>query len=65
VRPTVKAQATPLLEVHLLDFQGDLYGERLSVDFVDWIRAEHKFADLEALKLQMGRDLEDARQRLA
>ena len=65
VRPTVKIQGVPLLEVHLLDFEGDLYGEQLSVDFVDWIREERKFDGLEALKQQMGRDLQSARQRLA
>jgi riboflavin kinase/FMN adenylyltransferase len=65
VRPTVKDKAVPLLEVHLLDFAGDLYGEQLQVDFIHWMRAEQKFPGLQELKHQMGLDLALARQLLA
>ena len=41
-RPTVNG-TEPLLEVHLFDFDGDLYGQYLSVDFVRWLREERKF----------------------
>ena len=56
-RPTFDNGA-PLLEVHLFDFAGDLYGRSLDVEFVDWIRGEERFASAEAL---VGRMNEDAR----
>src|SRR5580658_11050685 len=46
-RPTFDDGA-PLLEVFLFDFDGDLYGRTLEVQFVDWIRAEEKFDDVAA-----------------
>ncbi len=66
VRPTVRAAGGErLLEVHLLDFEGDLYGRSIEVFFRDFLRGEEKFADLEALQTQIGRDVAAARQRLA
>lgn len=59
-RPTV-AGVEPLLEVHLFDFDGDLYGQRLEVEFVAKIRDEAKFDSLDALIVQMHRDAADAR----
>ncbi|HVJ52146.1 MAG TPA: bifunctional riboflavin kinase/FAD synthetase [Aliidongia sp.] len=60
MRPTVNG--TDLrLEAHLLDFAGDLYGQHLRVAFVDRIRPEQKFAGLDALKVQIARDVETAR----
>ena len=59
-RPTVDG-IEPLLEAHLFDFDGDLYGRRIEVEFVAHLRDEEKFADLDALVLQMRRD--DARAR--
>jgi riboflavin kinase/FMN adenylyltransferase len=59
-RPTVEG-TVPLLEVHLFDFDGDLYGQYLSVDFVRWLRAERKFASLDALVEQMHVDSAQAR----
>ena len=58
-RPTVGA-AKPLLEVHLFDFSGDLYGRPLDVAFVDFIRDERKFENLDALKLQIDADCRSA-----
>lgn len=60
VRPTVDG-ARELLEVHLLDWQGDLYGQRLRVAFVEFIRGEQKFDGLDALKRQIGKDCTTAR----
>ncbi len=57
VRPTVTEQGEPLLEVYLLDFQGDLYGRRLVVEFVQHIRDEEKFASLELMVAQIERDV--------
>ncbi|CAK9041912.1 Bifunctional riboflavin kinase/FMN adenylyltransferase (Riboflavin biosynthesis protein RibF) [Includes: Riboflavin kinase (Flavokinase) [Durusdinium trenchii] len=59
-RPTVGADA-PLLEAHLLDFKGDLYGADLEVAFVEFIRDEQKFDGLDALKAQIGKDITAAR----
>jgi riboflavin kinase/FMN adenylyltransferase len=63
-RPTVDG-IEPLLEAHLFDYEGDLYGQYLSVDFVRWLRAERKFESLEALVRQMLRDAAQARAVLA
>jgi len=49
------------LEVFLFDFAGDLYGQRLRVEFVDFIRPEKKFDGLASLKAQIARDCEAAR----
>ena len=54
-----------MLEAHLLDFQGDLYGELARVQFVSRLRAEERFASPEALVEQMTRDVEATRQALS
>ncbi|RXE05825.1 bifunctional riboflavin kinase/FAD synthetase [Xanthomonas perforans] len=63
-RPTV-AGVEPLLEAHLFDFQCDLYGRHIAVEFVAKLRDEEKFDGLEALTVQMHRDAEQAREVLA
>jgi riboflavin kinase / FMN adenylyltransferase len=60
-RPTVDG-VEPLLEAHLFDFDGDLYGRRIEVEFVARLRDEEKFADLPALVAQMHRDAARARE---
>lgn len=64
LRPMFALRA-PLLEVHLLDYSGDLYGELLRVEFVAWLRGEMQFRDVEALKQQMRADCSEARKILA
>jgi len=59
-RPTVQG-VEPLLEAHVFDFEGDLYGRRLGVEFVAKLRDEEKFDDLPALVRQMDQDSEQAR----
>ena len=59
-RPTV-AGVEPLLEAHLFDFEGDLYGRRIEVEFVARLRDEEKFPDLDTLVVQMRRDDAQAR----
>lgn len=61
VRPTFGGGAFSI-EVHLLDWSGDLYGRELTVSFVQRIRGERRFADAEALKQQIRLDAEAARQ---
>jgi riboflavin kinase/FMN adenylyltransferase len=64
VRPTVNQVSQPLLEVHLFDFEGDLYGQRMAVEFVAKLRDEQKFDGLEPLKAQMALDSRMARELL-
>jgi riboflavin kinase/FMN adenylyltransferase len=45
------------LEVHLLDFQGDLYDQSLSISFLHFLREEKKFASLDELKSQIAEDV--------
>ncbi len=59
-RPTVGGKI-PLLEVHLMNFAGDIYGKHISVDFYHYLRAEVNFPCLETLKSQMQQDLIDAK----
>ena len=61
VRPTVTDAGRASLEVFLLDFHGDLYGRRVAVDFLHKLRDEEKYASLEALRAQIGRDVADTR----
>ena len=64
IRPMFLLPA-PLMEVHLFDFAGDLYGQILSVQLIAYLRGEMNFADVEALKLQIAADGEQARGILA
>lgn len=59
-RPTVDGEEARL-EVHLLDFDRDLYGQRIDVRFRSFIRAEQKFESFDALKNQIMRDADGAR----
>ncbi|MDL2285713.1 bifunctional riboflavin kinase/FAD synthetase [Desulfovibrio sp. OttesenSCG-928-F07] len=52
---------TPSLEAHMLDFDGDLYGRDLRLYFLEFLRPEQKFDSVEALKEQIGRDVEKTR----
>jgi riboflavin kinase/FMN adenylyltransferase len=63
--PTFVEQGGLVLEVHVLDFDGDLYGRRVRTTFVSWIRDELKFDSVEALVVQIHRDIDQARQDLA
>ena len=53
-----------VLEVHLLDFTGDLYGRELEVGFHSRLREVRKFADIDALKAQIATDVAAARREL-
>jgi riboflavin kinase / FMN adenylyltransferase len=59
-RPTVGG-GRPLLEVLLFDFDRDIYGRHITVHFIERLREERKFSDLEAMKAQMHRDVAEAR----
>jgi len=59
VKPTV-GNFRPSLEVHLLNFTGNLYGEKVSVYFYEKLRDETRFESIEELKVQIKKDIEDA-----
>ena len=52
-------------EAHLIDWSGDLYGRRVELAFLHRLREERRFPDVEALRGQIGRDRDAARERLA
>ena len=59
-RPTF-GEEQPLIEVHLLDFAGDLYGQQLAFDFVERVRTIRRFDSLDALRAQIAQDIAGAR----
>jgi len=61
VRPTFGGE-TVVLEVYLFDFNDDLYGQRLRVRLIDFLREEKKFDGIDALKAQIALDCDDARE---
>lgn len=61
VRPTVGDLIKPVLEVHLLDWQGDIYGHRIQVEFKHKLREEMRFASIEELVAQIYDDIAAAR----
>lgn len=61
LRPSVTGDGRAHLEVHLLDYSGDLYGRRLTVEFHHKLRDEQRFASLEALKTAIDADITAAR----
>jgi riboflavin kinase/FMN adenylyltransferase len=63
-RPTF-AGTKPILEVHIFEFDEDIYGEYIHVDFIAWLREQEKFDLVEDLVAQMGVDAENARSVLA
>jgi len=64
-RPTVNPVPVPLLEVHLFDWDNELYGAHLRVCYREKLRDEEKYQDLEALRAAIARDARDAREYFA
>ncbi|MBU6484509.1 MAG: bifunctional riboflavin kinase/FAD synthetase, partial [Betaproteobacteria bacterium] len=65
VRPTVKSDNKPLLEVFLLDFDQAIYGRRITVEFLSKLRDEERYADLDTLARKIGDDVNNAREYFA
>jgi riboflavin kinase / FMN adenylyltransferase len=62
VRPTVnEGDPRPTVEAHLFDFDGDIYGKEVRVAFVQQLREERRFSDIDALKAQIAEDAKHAR----
>src|SRR5690606_41180080 len=55
--PTINYVSIPRLEVHILDFNQEIYDEVISVDFVKFLRDEEKFASVEAMIAQINQDI--------
>ncbi len=65
VRPTFEERAAPRIEAHLIGYSGNLYGEKLALEFVKRLRAERKFPSAEALRAQIERDVAQAKEILS
>lgn len=64
VRPTVDQSGVKSIEIHLLDFSGDLYDADMTVTFVERLREEKKFGSIDELKNQISADIAKAKERL-
>jgi len=66
VRPTFDGQGSALhLEAHLLDYSGDLYGQTISLEFIERLRGEVRFPDIQALIAQISQDVQQTRDLLS
>lgn len=61
LRPTVDSDKRVSVETHLFDYEGDLYGKQVEVQFLEFLRPERKFADVEQLKSAMHEDFVNAK----
>lgn len=59
VKPTVDGNSLPLFETHILNFSNNIYGKKIIVELLDFIREEKKFASLEDLTSQIARDIKN------
>lgn len=65
VKPTIEKNIKPLAETHILDYCGDLYGRKIEVRFVGFVRDEKKFGSVDELKKQVFADIDYIRQQNA
>ena len=59
VKPTVSNNSKPVIEVHLKNYNGEIYGDVVNLEFLQFIRPEMKFSSLEELKAQIQEDIEE------
>jgi riboflavin kinase/FMN adenylyltransferase len=66
VRPTFTPDLpAPMVEAHLLDFNHDLYGKQIKLEFVDYLRPEEKYSSVDELIIQIQKDIAQTRINLA
>ena len=65
LRPTFSDAQGLMVEAHVIDFEGDLYGQKIELSFERRLRAEQKFSGVDALRQQIARDVDEARRWLA
>ena len=61
LRPTVDSDNRVSVETNLFSYENDLYGKQVEVQFLQFLRPERKFADVEALRAAMSEDLKNAK----
>jgi riboflavin kinase / FMN adenylyltransferase len=61
VRPTIRANGRPTLEAYIFDFDRELYGQKMRIDFLKKLRDEEKYPDLPSLIAQINRDVDNAK----
>lgn len=61
INPTINSNNNQTLEVHLIDYQGDLYDQTITIKFLDYLRDEKKFDSIDALKQQLQMDYQTAK----
>lgn len=59
IKPTVNKIPEPIVEIHILDFKRDLYGENIKIELLKKLRDEKKFNSIEELKIQIAKDIEE------
>lgn len=60
IKPTITDDKKPIFEIHIFNFNQDIYGKKIRVRFLDFIREEKKFNDINELKKQIGRDIKES-----
>lgn len=61
VRPTIHENAAPTVEVFIMDFEKDIYGQNITLEFVDYLREEKKFGSVDEMLTQIAKDVEQAK----
>ncbi len=61
VRPTVENSQTVNAETYILNFSGDIYGKKIEIEFIEYLREEKRFSSLDELKKAISRDAETAK----
>ena len=62
IKPTVEVRSVPLIETNILDFDGDIYGQVVKVELLDFLRPEQKFESIDELKKQVQSDINKTRE---
>lgn len=59
IKPTINTDAMPIAEIHIFDYQGNLYGQQINAEIIKKIRGEKKFSGIEELKTQIEKDISE------